>query len=186
MLHIALWLLFHCFFSICRYPILNDYSGVAANCYHTSEWVHWVSSCIGIAMGWVTPRKSLLAFLLPGQKIQFSLYWLYTSFQVGRSMWLLTIHGSLRPSPVLLLVAISGITFAQPTVISTLKSCKATAAGAFFTWTNLETASKLPEFSGNMVSARANQDSTKALSSFRSLILNSRCSCHGRHPFSAQ
>ena len=39
--------------------------------------------------------------------------------------------------------------------------------------------------SGIVVSARANQYSTKAPSSFRSLILNSRCSCHGRRPFSA-
>jgi len=108
-LHIALQSLFHRFFSLCRFPILNDHSGVGANCDHTSEWIHWVHACIWIAMRWVTLRKSLLTFLLPVRKMQFSLYSLYTSFQVARSMWLLTIHHSFRPSPVLLLVAISGI-----------------------------------------------------------------------------
>jgi len=63
-LHIALRSLFCCFFSLCRSPILNKQSGVVANCDHTSEWVHWVHPCIGIAMQWVTLRKSLLAFLL--------------------------------------------------------------------------------------------------------------------------
>jgi len=52
----------------------------------------------------------------------------------------------------------------------TLKTCKATAAGAFLTGTNFETGSKFPEFSGIVVSARANQYSTKAPSSFWSLI----------------
>jgi hypothetical protein len=41
-------------------------------------------------------------------------------------------------------------------------------------------------FSGIMVSARAKQYSTKAPSSYRSLIMNSHCSCHWRLPFSAQ
>ena len=156
-----------------------------ANCDHTSEWVHWVRACIGIAMLWVTLRKSLLTFLLPACKMQFSLYSLYTSFQVARSMWLFTIHCSFCPSPVLLLVANSGMTYAQPTIFPTLKTCNATAASASFTGTNFETRSKLPEFSGIVVSSRANQYSTKAPSSCSSLILNSRCSCHGRRPFSA-
>jgi len=100
-------------------------------------------------------------------------------------MWLLTIHRSFRPSPVLLLVAISVITCAQLTMFPTLKTCKATAAGAFLSWTNFETGSKLAEFSGIVVSARANQYSTKAPSSFWSVILNSGCRSHGRRPFSA-
>jgi len=62
----------HCFFSFCRSSILNDHSGVVANCDYTSEWVHWVRACIGIAMGWVMLRKSLLTFLLPARKMQFS------------------------------------------------------------------------------------------------------------------
>jgi hypothetical protein len=49
-LHIALQSLFHRFFLLCRSPILNERSGVVANCDHTSEWVHWVRACIGIAM----------------------------------------------------------------------------------------------------------------------------------------
>jgi len=102
--------------------------------------------------------------------MQFSLYSLYTSFQVARSMWLLTIHRSFRPSPVLVLAAISGIMCAHPTMFPTLKTCKATAAGAFLTCTNFETGSKFPEFSGIVVSAMTNQYSTKAPSSFRSLI----------------
>jgi len=184
-LYIALRSLFHCLFAFCRSPIVNDHSRVVANCDNTSKWVHWVRACIGIAMQWVTLRISLLVFLLPARKIHFSLYQLYTSFQVARSMWLLTIHRSFRLSPVLLLVAISGITCAQPTIFPMLKTCKATAAGAFLTCTNFETGSKLPEFSGIVVSARANQNSTQAPSSFWSLMLNSRCSCHGRRPFSA-
>jgi len=68
---------------------------------------------------------------------------------------------------------------------ATLKTCKATAAGAFLTCTKFETRSKSPEFSGIVVRARVNQYSTKAQSSFWSLMLNSRCSCHGRCPFSA-
>ena len=132
----------------------------------------------------MTLQKSLLGFLLPARKMQFSVYSLYTSFQVARSMWLLTIHRLLLPSPVLLPVAISGITCAQRTLFPTLKICKPTAAGTFLTCTNCETGSKLPEFSGIVVSARANQYSTNAPSSLRRLILNSRCSCHGRGPFS--
>jgi hypothetical protein len=50
-LHIALQLLFHQFFSLCRSPILNKHSGIGANCDHMSEWVHWVPACIWNAMG---------------------------------------------------------------------------------------------------------------------------------------
>jgi len=131
LLHIALQSRFLCVFLLCWSPILNEHSGVVANCDHTSEWVHRVRACIGIAMQWVTLRKSLLAFLLPAHNMQFSLYKLYTSFQVARSMWLWTIHRSFRPSPVLQLVAISGITCAQPTMSPTMKTCKAPAAGGF-------------------------------------------------------
>jgi hypothetical protein len=56
---------------------LNDHSGVVANCDFMSEWVHWVRACIGIAMQWVTLRKSRLAFHLPAHKMKFSLYQLY-------------------------------------------------------------------------------------------------------------
>jgi len=73
-LYIGLRSLFHCLFAFCRSPILNDHSRVVANCDNTSEWVHWVHTCIGIAMRWVTLRISLLAFLLPVRKMQFSLY----------------------------------------------------------------------------------------------------------------
>jgi hypothetical protein len=41
-LHIALRSRFRRFFSLCRYPIVNEHSGILANCDHTSEWVHWV------------------------------------------------------------------------------------------------------------------------------------------------
>jgi len=184
-LHINLHSQFPRFFSLCCSPIVHVHSGIVANCDYTSEWVHCVRAWIGIAMLWVTLQKSLLMFLLPASKMQFSLYTLYSSFQVTRSMWLLTIHRSFLPSSVLLLVAISGITCAQPTMFPTLKTWKPTAAGAFLTCTNCETGAKLPEFSGIVGSARANQYSTKVPSSFGSLILNSRCSCHGRRPGSA-
>jgi hypothetical protein len=55
-------------------PILNDHSGVVANCDNMSEWVDWVRGCIGITMCRVTLRISLLAFLLPARKMQFFLY----------------------------------------------------------------------------------------------------------------
>jgi len=108
---------------------------------------------------------------------------IYTSFQVARSMWLLTIHCSFHPSPVLLLVSISGLTCMQPTIFPRRKTCKAMADGPFLTCTNFEMGCKLPEFSRIVGSARANQYSAKAPSSLRSLIFNSRCSCHGRRPF---
>ena len=73
-LHIALRSLFHRYFLLCQSPILNERSGVVANCDHMSEWVLWVRACIGIAMRWVTLRKSLLAFLLSARKMQFCLY----------------------------------------------------------------------------------------------------------------
>jgi len=72
-LNIALQSLFHCLFAFCRSPILNDHSGVVANFDNTSEWVHSVRAGIGIAMRWVTLLISLLAFLLPVRKMQFSL-----------------------------------------------------------------------------------------------------------------
>jgi len=73
-LHIALRVRFHHFFLLCRSTILNEHSGIVANCDHTLEWVHWSHACIVIGMQWVTPRKSLLTFLLPAHEMQFSLY----------------------------------------------------------------------------------------------------------------
>jgi hypothetical protein len=117
-------------------------------------------------MRWVTLQKPLLALHLPARKMQFSLYKLYTSFQVARPMWLLTIHRSFCLSPVILLVAISRIMCAQPTMFPTLTTCKEKAVGAFLTCSNFETEYKLPEYSGIVVSAGANQYSTKGPSSF--------------------
>ena len=184
-LHIALRSRFHCFFWLCPSPILNEHSGIVAKCDHMAEWVHWVHACFGIATWWVMLRKPLTPFHLPGRKMQFSQYQIYTSFQVTRSMWLLTIHRLFRQSPVLLWVAISGIMCALPTTFPTLKTCKATAASAVLTYTNFETGSELPEFLCILVIAKANQYSTKAPFLFRNLILNSCCSCHKRRPFSA-
>jgi hypothetical protein len=73
----------------------------------------------------------------------------------------------------------------KPMMFLTLTSCTATAACAFLTFTYFMTGSKLPEFAGIVVSASANEYSTKASSVFWSLKLNSHCSCHGRCPFSA-
>ena len=47
---IALWKLFHRFFTLCQSPNLNKQSSGGANCDHTSECVHWVQACIRIAM----------------------------------------------------------------------------------------------------------------------------------------
>jgi hypothetical protein len=62
---------------------------------------------------------------------------------------------------------------------------QATAAGAVLSCNDFETGSKLPEYFGIMVTARVNQYSTTAPSSFGSVISNSGCSYHGRRPFSA-
>jgi len=175
---------FDCVFAFCWSPICNNCSGVVANSDNKSEWVHWVRYCFGIAMQWVMLGISLRAFLLSALKMQFSLYQLYTTFQVARYMWLLRIHRSFRPSPVLLLLAIPGITCSQPRIFPTLKTCKATAASAVVTYTKFHTGSKLPGFSGIVVSTRADQYSTKAQSSFWSKILKCHCSCHGRRLFS--
>jgi len=184
-MHIVLPSQCHHLFSLYWSPISNEHCVIVANCDHTSERVHWVRACIGISMQWVTLQKPLLALLLPVRNMQFSHYELYTSFQVARCMWLLTIHHSFCLSPALQLSAISGITCAQPMMFPTVKTCKATAGGAFLTWTNFETGSKLPYFSGIVVSTRADQYSMKAASSFRSWMFNSRCSCDGRWPLSA-
>jgi len=55
-LHIALRSLFRRFFSLCQSPIVHKHSGVEANCDHTSEWVHWVHACIGIAAAKISPH----------------------------------------------------------------------------------------------------------------------------------
>jgi len=51
-------------FSVCLSSILNKHYGVVANSDHTSEWVHWVNACIGIATQWVPLRKHHIVFLL--------------------------------------------------------------------------------------------------------------------------
>jgi hypothetical protein len=134
--------------------------------------------------GWRCENLSSRAFYIHA-KCNTLCYKLYTSLQVTRSMWLWTVHRLLSPSPVLWLVAISGIKFTQRTIFLTLNTCTAPATSASFTCTNCEARSKLPAFPGIVVSTRANQYSTNAPSSFRSSILNSRCSCHRRCPFSA-
>jgi len=71
-LHIALGSEFHCFFSLFQFRNLNEHSGIAANCSHLPEWVHWVHAGIRIALWWVMLWKYLLAFLSPVHKAQFS------------------------------------------------------------------------------------------------------------------
>jgi len=56
----------------------------------------------------------------------------------------------------------TGITCPQLILFAMLKAGKATAAGNFHTGTNIAAGSKLPEFSVIVVSASANQFSTKA------------------------
>jgi len=48
--HIAIRSLFRSVFSLSRSGNFNTHSGVVAKCDHTSEWVHWLHACIGIAM----------------------------------------------------------------------------------------------------------------------------------------
>jgi hypothetical protein len=183
--YITLRSLFHCLFAFCRSPILNDHSGVVANCDNTSEWVHWVRACIGIAMRWVTVRISLLAFLLPSRKMQFSL--LIIHIVPSRQIYGAIDNASLVPS----VSCLTTMRYLWNTVraadnISHAENLQSNGCQCFLTCTNFETGSKLPEFSRIVVSARSNQYSTKAPSSFWSFIFNSRCSFHGRRPFSAQ
>jgi len=168
MLHIAHRLRCHCVFSLCRSPILNKHSWVLANCDHMLELVHWVNSWIGIALWWVMLRQSLLMFLLLVPKMQFSVDQLYTSFQVTRSVWRLTIHRSFCPSPVSQQAAISGKRCTPSKLFPTLATCKTIAASAFFTCTNFKTGSKLPELSGIVLCTRPIQYPMKAPSSFGS------------------
>ena len=99
-------------------------------------------------------------------------------------MCLLLIHYSFQLSPVVLLVAIAGITCAQPRMFPTLQPYTVIAAGAFLTDTNSKMGSKLPRFPGIAVTARANQYSTQAPSSLRCLSLNIHCGCHRTRSFS--
>jgi len=73
-LHIADQSPLHHMFSLCQSPIFIKHSGIVASSDHTSEWDHWVCTCIGIVTRWVMLHKSLLMFLLPGCTMQFSLY----------------------------------------------------------------------------------------------------------------
>jgi hypothetical protein len=100
-------------------------------------------------------------------------------------MWLLTINHSYSQSLVMLLVVIHGITCTQLTMFTTFKTCKATATGDLVALTNVETGSTLPEFPGIVVSTTANQYSTRAPFSFRSLIFHCSCCWQRRLPFSA-
>jgi len=104
---------------------------------------------------------------------------------VASSIWVLTIYCSFRQSPVVILVAISGSTHTQLKMFPMVTYCKAMAAIVFLTWINFETGSKLPEFSGIVVSVRASQYSSKAPFSIRNWILNHYFSCHLRCPNSA-
>jgi len=71
-----------------------------------------------------------------------------------------------------------------PDDVSHAQNMQRNSCQCFLTCTNFQMGSKWPKFSGIVVPARAMQYSTKAPSSFRSLMLNSHCSCHGRLPFS--
>jgi hypothetical protein len=64
--------------------------------------------------------------------------------------------------------------------VAHIESLQATAARACLGRTNVETGSKLPEFSDVVMCMWATQYSKKAPSSFRRLILNSHCCCHRR------
>jgi len=79
--------------------------------------------------------KSLLAFLLLRAKCKLSLSKLYTSFQVTRSMWLLIIHHSFRLSSCLTTSSYHWNYVRAADEVPKLKTCNATAAGAFLTST---------------------------------------------------
>jgi len=73
-LQISLQMQFRYCFSLFWSQNVTEHSGVVANCDHTSEWVHWVHTSIGIAMQLVMLQKSLLVFLPPAHKIQFCIH----------------------------------------------------------------------------------------------------------------
>jgi len=180
--HINRQLHIHCMFLLCWVQYLNVHSSIVANCDHMLEWINGVPACIGITMQLVTLWKPHLVFVLPVSKLHFALYLLSRSLEVTRSMWLLTIHHLFHLSAVWTVVAISGITCVLLMMFLLLKTCKVIAAGTFLTFTQFETESKWPEFRGIVVNAWSNQYSTKASFSFRSLIVSSCCSSHGRRP----
>jgi hypothetical protein len=72
-------------------------------------------------------------------------------------MWQLAIHCLLCQSSVILIAAIAGNTCTQPTMFPMQKAGNATATGACLTSANFELRLMLPEFSGIVVTAWANQ-----------------------------
>jgi len=175
-LHIALQLLFRFFFSFCRSSIVNDNPGVVANWDHTSEWVPCVSACIGIwnVMGDAAESSPHVPSTCVHNTIR-SL--LIVHIIRSRQIYVAVDNPSLPPSMSCLITGndpcnyvpaannVSHADISQSNDCLCLLICK-----------NFEPGSNLPEFSGIMVSARANQYSTKAPSSFKSLISNSYCS----------
>jgi hypothetical protein len=184
-LHTALQSLFHRFFSHGWSRILNEHSGIRANCEHTLESIHWVHACICIAMRWVTLRKiSPRVHSTCAQNAILSL--LTVHIIPSRQIYVPVDNPSLILS-VSYLTTSSGLwNYVHPASnVSHNEKRKAMAAGAFLTGTNFPTGSTFHRFSGIVVSARANQYSTTAPSSFWRSTLNSCCSCHRRRPFCA-
>jgi hypothetical protein len=143
-LHITLQSQFFNFFKFSLSPDSNDYSGVVANCNHTTQPVHSVHASIWIAMRWVMMRKFILTFLVLLRKLQYILYWLYTSFQVAWSTCLVTIDRSFYPSPVVLMADTCGTLCAQPPIIPTQRSGIAMDARVFCTCSYFEEVPTLP------------------------------------------
>jgi len=102
-------------------------------------------------------EKSLLAFLLPARKMQ------TLSFQIihiipSHQIYVAIDNPSLVPSVSCLTTSSYHWNYVRAAdEVSQVKTCNATAAGAFLTSTNFEMGSKLPAFSGIVMSARANQ-----------------------------
>jgi hypothetical protein len=68
----------HRFFSFCPSSTLHKHCNVRAICDHTSECVHWVHDCVGIAIQWVILWKSLQRFLL---------HWALGASEEGEKIW---------------------------------------------------------------------------------------------------
>jgi hypothetical protein len=102
----------------------------------------------------------------------------------GLNVYLGTDDPSLAPSVSCLTT--SGYLFnyvCTADIVSHAENLKSKGCRCVLTCTNFKIGSKLPECSGIVVSTIAIQSSTKAQSSFRHLVVNSRCSCHRRRPF---
>jgi hypothetical protein len=184
-LRIGLQRLFQHVFSLCRSPIVHEHSGIAGQ---LSPYVGLGSLGTRLhrecnAMGDVAKATPHIPSTSAQNGIlSLPIIHIITSCQI----YVAIDNASLVPYVSFLTICCypwNSVRAADD--LSHAETGKATSTGGCLTWTNFQTGSKLPEFPGIVASAVANQYSMKAPSLFWSLILNSRCTCHGKRPFNS-